>query len=88
MRQMPERIDERFDRKVKQVYRAAMERGLWETTPAALDRFEYIACGGAAYFNAGQIMIAGGQAIKTRQRLKRYDPELEELMADLFQEKQ
>ena len=88
VRQIPERMDERFDQKVKQVYRTAMERGLWKTTPAALDRFEYISCGGAAYFNAGQIAINSDQIIKTREQLKCYDPELEKLMAGLFQGKQ
>jgi len=74
-----QRMDIRFDRRLKTLYEAAMSKGRWKGTAAVHDPLEYWTTGVLAYFDA-----AGGnipphdadEAITTREALKRYDPGL------------
>jgi hypothetical protein len=73
------RLDVDFDNKLKKLFDAAMEKGLWKGTPAAQDRADYWAAGVEAYFDAagaGQAPNLADRPITTREALKAYDPDL------------
>ena len=83
-----QRMDIRFDKKLKQLYESAMTKGLWKGTAAVQNRVEYWAEGVLAYFDAGGTGAPPNDAehpITTREALKEYDPGLftlvEETMA-------
>lgn len=74
-----QRMDIRFDRKLKKLYDSAMSKGRWKGTVAVHDRVEYWTEGVLAYFNAvGQGVPPNDAAapITTREALKDYDPDL------------
>ena len=82
------RMDERFDRRLQEIYTNAISRGLWKGTPAVLDRVDYWAEGMCTYFDAagaGDPPNDQPHPIITREQLKAYDPDLcalvEETMA-------
>jgi hypothetical protein len=73
------RLDIEFGEKVKELFAAAMKRGLWTGTPAARDHVEYWAEGVLAYFDAsgaGSTPNDTAHPITTRDALKTYDPDL------------
>jgi alpha-glucosidase len=80
-----QRMDVRFDEKLKELYESAKSEGKWKGTAAIHDRAEYWAEGVLAYFDA-----AGGAAapndndfpIATREALKEYDRDLFELVEE------
>ena len=72
-----------FDDRLRIIYEAAMVKGLWENTFAAVDYGEYWAEGVSAWFhpkNPGYAKVVGG----TREALKAYDPELAALIKEVF----
>ncbi len=84
-----QRLDVRFDEKLKQLYTTAMADGRWKNTPASRNCADYWAEGVLAYFDAaGQggapFKDAGANAdftgslhpINTRAALENYDPGL------------
>lgn len=74
-----QRMDIRFDEKLKEVYDSAMSKGLWKGTAAVHDRVEYWAEGVLAYFDAvgmGAPPNGADYPITTREALKEYDPGL------------
>lgn len=73
-----QRMDVRFDEKLKQTHEAGVARGLWKGMPAARDRVEYWTAGVLAYFDAAGRNAPKGAArpIATREALKNYDPGL------------
>ena len=83
-----QRMDIRFDEKLKEIYENAMSKDLWKGTSAVHNHVEYWAMGVLVYFDAtGGIVPPNGadHPIATREMLKRYDPGLfalvEETMA-------
>ncbi len=73
------RLDVQFDQKLKQLYEAAMAKGLWNGTAAVHDRVQYWVEGVAAYFHATRYEAAPvdvAHPITTREMLKAYDPDL------------
>ena len=83
------RLDVQFDEKLKQIYEAAMSKGMWKDTPAVQDRLAYWAEGVLAYFDAaGQEgapfkdtekngdFTDSPHPINTREALKTYDADL------------
>jgi len=83
-----QRMDVRFDERLKTIYDAVMGTGRWKGTPAVQDRVEYWAQGVLAYFDAvgtGMTPIDADHPIATREALREYDPDLfalvEETMA-------
>jgi hypothetical protein len=73
------RLDVQFDERLKQLYEAALAKGLWKGTAAIQDRGAYWAEGVVAYFDAmGQAGTPGGapHPILTREALQAYDPDL------------
>jgi len=83
-----QRMDVRFDEKLKELYDNAMSKGLWKGTAAVHDRVDYWVEGVLAYFDASGAVVPpndSGHPIATRETLKQYDPGLfalvEETMA-------
>ena len=74
-----QRIDVRFDEKLKELHAKALSAGKWQGTPAVQDRIEYWAEGVLAYFDAagtGMTPTDADRPITTREALKQYDPDL------------
>jgi alpha-glucosidase len=74
-----QRLDARFDQRLKTLHEQAVNAGKWKGTPAVSDRVAYWVAGVLAYFDA-----AGGsnapsdapQPVRTREALLAYDPGL------------
>ena len=75
-------IDPTFDNRLKAVYNAAMEKGLWSGTFAASNKDEYWADGVDSWFDNSTFIDTN--PIKTRDALKAYDPTLALLIAEVF----
>jgi hypothetical protein len=74
-----QRMDVRFDEKLKGIYDGAMSKGKWKGTAAVETRVEYWAEGVLAYFDATGMGAPPNNAehpIITREALKEYDPDL------------
>jgi hypothetical protein len=74
-----QRMDIRFDEKLKELHAKALSAGKWKGTPAIHDRVEYWAEGILAYFDAagtGMTPTDANHPITTREALKEYDPDL------------
>lgn len=73
------RLDIRFDERLKEIFDAAMGKGLWKGTAAVHERVEYWAQGVLAYFDAAGQESTPNDAphpINTREALQQYDPSL------------
>jgi hypothetical protein len=82
-----QRMDIRFDEKLKELYDSAMSRGLWKGTAAVHDCVEYWAEGVLAYFDAAGVVVPPNDSdfpIATREALKQYDPGLFALVEETF----
>jgi hypothetical protein len=74
-----QRLDLRFDEKLKELHAQALNAGKWKGTPAVQDRIEYWAEGVLAYFDAagtGMTPTDADHPITTREALKTCDPGL------------
>jgi hypothetical protein len=74
-----QRLDVRFDERLKGLYEQAVAAGKWKGTSAVHDRVAYWAKGVLAYFDAAGQDAAPPDAahpINTREALKQYDPDL------------
>jgi len=74
-----QRLDERFDAKLKEIFEKSTAAGKWQGTAAIADRAAYWTEGVLAYFDAlGQDDAPNDAAsqIDTREKLKAYDPDL------------
>ncbi len=69
-----------FDNRLNTFYNAAMKKGLWSGTYASSNRDEYLAEAVGSWFNAPY----QNNPIKTREQLKRYDPDLAKLIGELL----
>ena len=82
-----ERLDVRFDERLKELYDRAVANQKWRGTSAVSDRSAYWAAGVLAYFDArGQDSAPAGtdHPIITRQGLKQYDADLYALVHETF----
>lgn len=79
-----ERIDRRFDEKVKKLYRKARRQNLWTNTIAMKNRFDYFTEGVQSFFNANNIIASGNKPVNTREQLQAYDPDMALLIGDIF----
>ena len=80
-----QRMDVRFDRKLKALFDAAMSKGRWKGTAAVHGRVEYWIAGVLAYFNAvgrGVPPHDAAHPITTREALEQYDPGLFSLVEE------
>jgi alpha-glucosidase len=73
-------VDPTFDRRLREAYRAAMDRGLWEGTYVALNPAEYWAEGAQAYFDCMRPQFGAN----TREKLKKYDEGLFKLVDEVY----
>ncbi len=74
-----QRMDIRFDEKLKELHESAVGKGMWKGTAAVHDRAEYWTQGVLAYFDAvgpGAPPNDAGHPINTREALQEYDPAL------------
>ncbi|MCU0913187.1 MAG: hypothetical protein MUC88_01325 [Planctomycetes bacterium] len=74
-----QRLDIRFDERLKKLHAQSLEAGKWKGTPAIHDRVEYWAEGVLAYFDAagtGFTPAGADHPITTREVLQVYDPNL------------
>jgi len=74
-----QRLDVRFDEKLKELYQQAMSDGKWKGTAASHNRVAYWIKGVLGYFDASGQDAAPHDAahpINTREALKEYDPGL------------
>jgi hypothetical protein len=77
------RLDERFDRELQTLHRAALDAGKWQGTIAVHDHSSYWVAGVLAYFDAaGQepTPTDSAHSISTRETLAAYDPALYDLV--------
>jgi len=77
-------IDKKFDGRLQMAYSRAKDRGLWKDTYAMTNHKEYWAEGVQSYFDCNA--KAGGvhNDINTREKLEKYDPDLFELIDEIF----
>jgi len=74
-----QRLDERFDARLKGLFEKAIATGKWQGTAAAADRAAYWTEGVLAYFDAlghDDAPNDAPHAIDTREKLEEYDPAL------------
>ena len=78
-----QRLDERFGKRIDELYAAATKADKWRGTRAVHDPIAYWSAGVLAYFDAaGQDAAPADSAhpIRTREALRSYDPKLFELV--------
>jgi alpha-glucosidase len=78
-----QRLDERFDARLKDLFEQATAAGKWQGTAAVADRAAYWIEGVLAYFDALGHDDAPNDAahqIDTREKLREYDPDLFDLV--------
>ena len=81
------KVDPSFDERLRTAYSAAKDRGLWKNTYAATNRAEYWAEGVQSWFDDNAPPDALHNDIRTRAKLKEYDPLLAGLCKDVFGDK-
>ena len=81
------RTDPTFDERLRAAHRSAIERGLWKNTYAATNPSEYWAEGVQAWFDDNAPPDALHNDVRTRERLKSYDPQLAALCLEVFGDK-
>src|SRR5262249_59583033 len=79
--------DPTFDRRLRAAYQAAMDRGLWKNTYAATNHSEYWAEGVQSWFDDNAPPDALHNDVRTRAKLKEYDPALAKLCEEVFGDK-
>jgi hypothetical protein len=75
-------VDPSFDRRLKEAYQAAIEKGLWKGTYVASDRDEYWAEGAQAYFDCMRPQFGAN----TREKLEKYDEALFKLVDEVYKQ--
>jgi hypothetical protein len=80
-------VDKDFDTRLRKLFEAARDKGLWKDTYAATNRNEYWAEGVQCWFdcNAKSDPPNGvHNHVRTREQLEQYDPALAALIAETF----
>ncbi|MCI0702857.1 MAG: hypothetical protein L0241_17390 [Planctomycetia bacterium] len=81
------RVDPKFDGRLRAIYARAMNRGLWKNTYSATNAGEYWAEGVQSYFDCNAPPSRGvHNDINTREELAKYDPDLFELIDEVFKQ--
>ena len=73
-----------FDDRLKTIYDAAVEKGLWKNTYAITNKAEYWAEGMQSWFDTNRANDDQHNHVNTRDKLKAYDPALAELLTAVF----
>jgi alpha-glucosidase len=80
-------VDPKFDARLRETYKKAMDAGTWKDTYAATNHSEYWAEGVQAYFDCAAPPAKGvHNDINTREKLKKADPDLFDLIDDAFKQ--
>ena len=77
------KMDPGFDARLRILYEAAMTKGLWENTYAAVNHKEYWAEASEAWFNP-RTTSSFNRFGDTREDLKAYDPEVAALITEVY----
>lgn len=77
-------VDPSFDDRLKGLYDAAVEKGLWKDTYAITNRAEYWAEGTQSWFDTNRANDDQHNHVDTRDKLKAYDPALAELLTEVY----
>ncbi len=80
-------VDPSFDDRLKVLYDAAVEKGLWKDTYAITNRAEYWAEGTQSWFDTNRANDDQHNHVDTRDKLKEYDPALATLLTEVFGDK-
>ena len=76
------RVDPTFDKRLREAYKRAMDKGLWKGTYVATDPSEYWAEGAQAYFDCMRPQFGAN----TREKLQKYDPDLFKLVDEVYKQ--
>lgn len=79
-------VDPDFDKRLKVLYEAAMDKGLWKSTYASTNKEEYWAEGTQSWFNTNRENDAQHNHVSKRGILKEYDPDLAELLTEIYED--
>jgi len=77
-------IDPTFDDRLKETYRLAMEKKLWEGKYASTNHAEYFAEGVQSWFDNNRPPDHDHNHVDTRAELKEYDPGLARICEEVF----
>ena len=77
-------VDPSFDVRLRAMYEAALEAGLWQGTYASTDHHEYWAEGTQSWFNINEEHGPLHNHVNTRSELKSYDPDLAALLIEIY----
>ncbi len=77
-------VDPSFDARLKVLYDAAVEKGLWKDTYAITNRAEYWAEGTQSWFDTNRANDDQHNHVDTRDKLKEYDPALAALLNEVY----
>ena len=80
-------VDPSFDERLKGLYDAAVEKGLWKDTYAITNRAEYWAEGTQSWFDTNRANDDQHNHVDTRDKLKVYDPALAALLTEVYGDK-
>ena len=80
-------VDPSFDDRLKTIYDAAVEKGLWKDTYAITNKAEYWAEGTQSWFDTNRANDDQHNHVDTRDKLKEYDPALATLLTEIFGDK-
>ncbi len=78
------RVDPTFDKRLKEVYDAAMKEGLWKGKYASINHHEYFAEGVQSWFNNNRESDHDHNHVNTRAELLEYDPRLAKMCSEVF----
>ena len=80
--------DPGFDKRLREIYDRAIEKGQWKDTYAATNVSEYWAEGVQDYFDCNNPPNGSHNDVNTREELAEHDPELFQLIDDVFKQSQ
>ena len=80
-------VDKTFDKRLDRIYRKAMAKGLWKGKYAGNNRAEYWAEAVQSWFDTNRPPDHDHNHVDTREELKKYDPEIARLVAEVFGDK-
>jgi hypothetical protein len=75
-------VDPTFDRRLKETYQAAMDKGLWKNTYLTTNHSEYWSEGVQAYFDCMRPQFGAN----TREKLEKYDEGLFKLVDEVYKQ--
>ena len=78
------RVDKSFDRRLKEAYESAMDKGLWKGKYAATNHHEYFAEGVQSWFDNNRKPDHDHNHVDTREELIEYDQDLADLCREVF----